>query len=373
MGALPAHRHALALVLVAALCAAAVVWHPSTASAHCSCVAASNRNHDRTRHLVKGWLDELERAVVEALKAQTEQQSNYARLQMESDERIADAQEQARARRERQRQRADAETQGRYDPDPNGCLTVERAGWPGYATAPEASLPDSGTVVRKAPEDSGARSEGGTRYAVQRIANRARLANKGVSTTDVTEYFAPGTTPRDADRVHGARELVQNLVDPLPAPELSEDYKRLPAGAVLDAQLDQVRAQQAVVRETVGYLLAMREGRTAPDGTPLRDPGIMGKFADKALYFTDLPAGAVSEMQALDLMTAYHHEPQPEEAAQRETALTERNWMSRLHAVAALNARINFLRLEVEVRSALLAATALAKDIERVPPPRALP
>ncbi|MCY4590744.1 MAG: hypothetical protein OXE86_09335 [Alphaproteobacteria bacterium] len=370
---LPGHRHALALVQVAAVCAVALVWQPPAASAHCSCVAASGRNHATTQRLVKGWLDDLERAIVEALRAQTEQLSNYSRLEIEAAERIADAQEQAEARRERQRQRAAAETQGRYDPDPNGCLTVERAGWPAYAGAPEADLPDSGTAVREAVEESPERSEGGARYAVKRAETRTELADKGVSTTDVSEYLAPVTTPRSHERVLGARELAQNLIDPMMAPELTDAYKRVPAGAVLDARLDQVRAQQAVVRETIAYLLAMREGRTAPDGTPLRAPEIMSKFVDKARYFADLPSGAVSEMQSLDLMTTYHAEPQPEEAAQRETALTERNWLSRLHAVSALNARINFLRLEVETRAALLSAAAFAKDIARLPPPRALP
>ena len=375
MVALPGRQPARALVLGVAVCAAAIVWSPPAADAHCSCVAASNRNHETTRRQVKNWLDELERAIVEALRAQTEQQSNYARLRMEQAERIADAQEQGEARRERQRQRAIAETEGRYDPDPNGCLTVERAGWPESAGAPEANLPDSGTAVRELPEDSPERSDGGTRYAVKRTETRTALADQGVSTTDVSEYLAPVTTPRREERVRGARELAQNLIDPLPAPELTDEYRRLPAGAVLDTQLDQTRAQQALVRETMAYVLAMREGRTAPDGTPLRSADIMGKFAGKALYFTDLPSGssAVSEMQALDLLTTYHHEPQPEEAAQRETALTARNWLSRIHAVSALNARINFLRLEIEARAALLSAATLAKDIARIPPPRALP
>ena len=361
---------AVGLALAAVACIGIAL--PEEAEARCcGCRWASNANHSKTRTIIKaqhrttqtrvhGWLDELERAVVEALRLQTEQFSNYQKLQIEASERIADAIQQNEALRLRQEMRARAESEGRYDPDPTGCLTVERGGYPGRGAAPEAKELRSGDAAREPLPESPERSKGGAEFAAQQRDLRDGLERKGLSTTDLKGWLEGGTVERNRDRARATALMVQNMIDPMPPPEPTEERKDTPAGLVEDIQRDGVRVRHSLVREAMSYALALREGQTAPNGAAIRPGATMAKFAAQGLFFGELPAGAVSELEALDVMTTYHHEPQAEESARRETELTARNLMKRVYEATALNARIAYLQLEVDSRRLMLEAAQLA-------------
>lgn len=365
------------LALAAAACV--VIALPEEAEARCcSCRLASNNNHKGTRTLIKaqhrstqtrvhGWLDELERAVVEALRLQTQQLSNYHKLGIEAMERIADAVQQNEALRLRQELRARAESEGRYDPDPTGCLTVERGGYPGRGAAPEAAELRNGDAAREPLPESPARSEGGAEFAAQQRDLRDGLGQKGISTTDLKAWLEGGTVERSPDRARATALLVQNMIDPMPPPEPTEERRDTPGGLVEDIERDGIRVRHSLVREAVSYALGLREGQTAPNGAAIRPGETMAKFAAQGLFFGELPEGAraVSELEALDVLTTFHHEPQAEESARRETELTSRNLMKRVYEVGALNARIAYLQLEVDSRRLMLEAAQLAAATPR--------
>ncbi len=323
--------------------------------------------HGDTRRDVRRWIDEMTEAIVEALRQQTSQLSQYDRLQIEAMERLADAQETNEALRLRQEFRASAKAEGRYDPDPNGCLTLERAGYGGTG-APEAGLESNSESARKPPPETPARTEGSVRYAVERQELRKELEGEGISTTDFRDWWDGTTVERSPERNRGTEALIQNVIDPLQPPELNEELKAAPGYRVLDSEMDGVRVRHSIVREAMAYVLGLREGQTTSPGSggmAIRSGKTMRKFADKGLYLRPLPAGAVSEMQALDVLTTYHHEPQPEEAAQRESSMTARNYMKRIYETQALHARIAYLQLEVSSRQLLVDATRMAGETPR--------
>ena len=334
------------------------------------CAPTVRSQHNQTRDAVQGWLDELGDRIEETLKLQTEQLSNYAEKQILAMERIADAQDTKAAMRLRQELRARAEGEGRYDPDPNGCLMVEMAGYPGGTSAP--AKPSNSDAATDEMPDTPERYEGSVKFATQLQDAREELEKKGVSTTDFADVLDGDTLGREPERVEGTAMLVQNIIDPMPPPEMTDEQKETPKNLVLDSRLDALRARQSMVRQSFKYALALREGRTIGEagtggGHAIRSPVSLQKIVDKARYYGTLPPGPVSELQALDVLTTYHHEPQPQEALEREGLLTEKNLLKRIYETNALNARINFLRLEIDNRMLMLAATELAGATPRMP------
>lgn len=359
-----------ALLVLSAVAVSLTTSTPAEARC-CGCTWASNSNHQETRSQVNLWITELERAVVTAIRESTKQISNYHNKQIEADKRVADAEQQNASLRLRHEFRAKAESEGRYDPDPTGCLVVERAGYPRPGNAPEADAPTLADGARSERLETAARREGGSAYAAEHIQMRAAIEQTGRSTTDWAAVLSEGTLTdpvvKEAEATATAAR-VQNVIDPAPPPELTPEDRGAPRGAAADQNRDGYRARMSLAREAFAHALALREGQFS-GGVAIRPVGVYRKLAAKSLHprpISGSDASALSELEALRVATLFHHEPGAAEAlARKDGSMTERNLLERVYEVAALNARISYLRFEQENLRLMLDAAAFAIAVPR--------
>ena len=314
----------------------------------------SDRNTVKGTREIQKRIDEMEQAIVKALKEQTSEQSAHDDREVESKKRIADAKEQNETVRERQRRRADAETQGRHDPDPVSCLAVGLAVGSGGGGGGGPYESNAGDIL------AGDTPEGGDGVARDRRSYDEKKQFEGMGgvkdpTSDWEALLGANSVDYSKEGLGPAFDrLIVNTVDPRPAEKLDEErLSQSPSGLALIAENQATLARQSLAKESGLFAMRLRAQIASSKG--------LVPYADRSLYDQqgrEIPE-RISELQALDILTVFHHAPNAEEAGERATVLTEKNLLERIYQVSALQARMDYLQLEHGNRELLLLSGIL--------------
>jgi hypothetical protein len=153
--------------------------------------------------------------------------------------------------------------------------------------------------------------------------------------------------------------IVSNSVDAMPERAMTEEELTTPEGMDRAAEMEQRMARQQAAIQTIEMSLNMRApALTDSQGT------FAGMAADSA-YNRPVPE-RLSELQQLDIRTVYHYAPGPNRIngtnGQQNGLIhmNEKGWLQEIHTIMAINARINYVRLELENRNAITNALILA-------------
>ena len=359
----------------------------SPAHPHASCTAAVRSEHGTTRNVITGEHEATRTAIKLAIEEQTAdlkekmeettqriilalangaaQNTAVIQQQTEAGRRIADAQELNETDRMRQQVRAKAES-GAFDPNPFSCqlLDIFEAGRGGGA--PMSGQGVTQQAVNRINGNDAAVQAGGARVARSVVDARDEFAGFQGSANPTTDWSLMLNEPTidlsnpDMQGVLGW--VVANSVDATPERAMTEAELSTPEGMARAAEAQQRLARQRAAIETINMSLNMR--------TPvLTDNGTYSGMASDSLYNRPVPE-SLSELQQLDIQTVYHYAPGPNRlnGTNGEDGLegmSEKGWLQEIHRITAINARINFIRLELENRSAITSALILAALSDR--------
>lgn len=299
-------------------------------------------------------IDASAERIVEGLRGLSGEQSAYQDKQIEAAKRIADGVEQNHSVRLRQEFRARAES-GQFDPNPTSCLLADL-----YEPVPEekraryAESPVAGmarTWLTAEDEDVAA---GGARLAA-RIAGEKELHEGFEGSENPTADWGllvgrPTVDFSDGQMAEVGSRIVINGVNPSPPRPISERELQTPLGVAKAAARQKAEARQQAALEAIDAVLGMRSA--AASSAPFMP------YVDDSAYSREVP-DMISALQQLDIRSSRHYAPVGAVAAQRETK-PERAMLQEILDAVAINARINYHRLELESRTAIVLALVLA-------------
>jgi hypothetical protein len=312
-------------------------------------------------------MEETTLRIIEALTLAAKENSAHIRQQTEVQRRVADAQELNATDRMRQEVRAAAES-GQFDPNPFSCSLLDIFESSRGSGAPMSGEAITGRAVNRLSGDDEDVRSGGVRLA--RSVVDARDANAGFqgSTNATTDWgFAlnqPTIDMSDPQMVEVLGWVVSNSIDPLPEPEMTAEELDTPEGMDIAAAAQRRIARQRAAIETIHMSLNMR----SPALTDTQ--GTFRSMAQDSAYNRPVPE-RLSELQQLDIRTVYHYAPGPNRVngtnGQQNglVHMNEKGWLQEIHTVMAINARINYIRLELENRNAVVNALILASLNQR--------
>jgi hypothetical protein len=351
--------------------------------AHASCTATVRSQHSGTRSLITQEHETTRDAIKEAIEKQTteleekmedttlriiraltlaaKENSAHVQQQTEAQRRFADAQEVNATDRLRQEIRAEAES-GRFDPNPFSCQLLDM-----FEAARGSGAPVTGDAV--------------TRQAVNRIsgndenvqAGGAQLARSVVDARDAYEGFRgsdnattdwafvlndPTIDLSDPDMQNVLSWIISNSVSATPARSMTEEELATPEGMARAAEAQERIGRQRAAVESINMSINMRTPVHTDDGT------LAGKAQDSS-YNRSVPE-RLSELQILDIETVSHYFPGPNRIngtnGQQNglTHMNEKGWLQEIHRIMSIDARINYIRLELENRNAITNALILA-------------
>ena len=343
----------VALILAGAFASIAPTASQAQFSAGCRCSTISGY-HRETRAHVSEETTEAARQIVDALRSQTKQNSNYIDRQVEANRRIADGEAQNRATMARSIIRAEAES-GQHDPSPDFCLLMDAAA--AAELPPKNALPGMDGVIGSAADWSAGRAvpvrENGVKMAAWLAEERSRLSEAGGAADATTDWeFALDSTTLptdDAQYRQALTRLIANTVDPFPPRPLSEDDLTSPAGLAeaVRRQVASARNRAAIAALTLRLELA----------TPVHLSNPYRTIAARSRYSDEIPE-VISEMQALDIRTTAYFAP-TQDALELRYTKTEAALLQDLIDLQSINARISLHRLEQESRNAVVLSAIL--------------
>lgn len=312
-------------------------------------------------------MEETTLRIIEALTLAAKENSAHIRQQTEVQRRVADAQELNATDRMRQEVRAAAES-GQFDPNPFSCSLLDIFESSRGSGAPTSGEAITGRAVNRLSGDDADVRAGGVRLA--RSVVDARDANAGFqgSVNATTDWgFAlnqPTIDMSDPQMVEVLSWVVSNSIDPLPEPEMTAEELDTPEGMDIAAAAQRRIARQRAAIETIHMSLNMR----SPALTDSQ--GTFSAMAQDSAYNRPVPE-RLSELQQLDIRTVYHYAPGPNRVngtnGQQNglTHMNEKGWLQEIHTIMSINARINYIRLELENRNAVVNALILASLNQR--------
>lgn len=351
--------------------------------AHAGCTATVISQHSGTRSLITKEHETTRDAIKTAIKEQTtdleakmedttlriiqtltlaaKENSAHTQQQTEAQRRFADAQEVNATDRLRQEIRAEAES-GRFDPNPFSCMLDDM-----FAASRGSGAPMSGdaiiqrTVNRITGDDEDVRS-GGAQLARSVVDARDELAGFQGSQNPTTDWSLIFTNPTidmsDPQMQEVLAWLISNSVDALPERAMTAEELSTPEGMARAATAQQRLSRKRAAIETITMSLNMRAPALTDDGS------YMG-MADDSAYNRPVPE-RLSELQQLDIQTVYHYAPGPNRLNGTNGQNGLRNvtnpnvWLEEIHRIMSINARLNYVRLELENRNAVTNSLILA-------------
>jgi hypothetical protein len=323
---------------------------------------ASEENNDRHQEL-KDHLDVKVAELIEALKGQSRENSNYQQMQVEAAQRIEDAAQVNHTQRLRDEFRATAES-GINDPNPYSCMILDLFGGSGSG----AGTDSNGTEVVSAASDfligdSPEVAEGGTVLAKKIKEDRdayQTFHEVQNATSDWGILLREPTIDLDDDEMNGfAQLMVRNLINTAPEKKVTEAEELTPAGLARIAQQEERNSRIGAAMESIAMQLNMRSA-VMTDDTAVKQ---YKQMAEDSAYNREYEGlEKLSELQQIDIMTVWNYAPKGEraEVLTNGAELSEKAWMSELHRIMSLNARINYLNLELASRDAVVNAAILA-------------
>ena len=357
---------------------------------NCASPQVVNDAHDGTRSAVRKEHETTRNAIMDAIKEQTEALTekmeettqriieamalaageNTAGLQRqtEADRRIADAQAINDTDRMRQEIRAKAES-GAFDPNPFSCqfLDMFEAGRGRGEPLTGAGITRD-AVNRITGQDEDVRA-GGTRLARSVIDARDRYAGFNGSENATTDWSFilndPTIDMSDPDMKTVISWIASNAISATPEREITDEELATPEGMARAAEAQERISRQRAALETINMSLNMRAPVHVDDGT------FAGMAEDSLYNGTRSVPGVLSELQQLDIRTVYHYAPGPNrlfgtgDGNNGLQGMNEKGWLQEIHAIMAINARINYIRLELENRNAITNSLILAAVSDR--------
>jgi hypothetical protein len=169
----------------------------------------------------------------------------------------------------------------------------------------------------------------------------------------------PTVDTSDGDMGDVANWIVNNAIDPTPPRPVTEEDEATPQGVDRAAEQQKRLARQNAASEVIEMSMNAR----AP---VLNDAdGTFSSMAADSAYNRPVP-NELSELQQLDIRTVYHYAPGPNringDPGQQNglNDMNEKGWLQEIHRVMSINTRINYLRLELENRDAIVNGLILA-------------
>lgn len=346
----------IAALLMIGFLALSIWWvpHPSSAQfAGCRCASIRAMHNDTQSHVTEETTEAASQ-IIEALRAQTQQNSRYLDRQVEAAERIADAGSQNDAQLARSRARAAAES-GKFDPNPDFCLVLDTALAPQLPA--NSDIPTAAAVAGSAASWSRGKAapiaQNGLKMAAFLAREREEIRRANGVEDATTEWSAALNQPTlnlsDELLRRALPRLIANTVDPFPPIPLSEADLKTPAGLseAVVRRATQARNQAAIAAIEFSLQLAS----PAIPSLPYK------KIAERSRYHHDIP-DLISEQQALAIRGNAYYSPDAKTLEIRHTK-TERALLQDLLDLLAINTRIAHLRLQQESRAVVVQAALL--------------
>lgn len=350
--------------------------------AHASCSATVVRQHNGTRSLITKEHEATRDAITKSIKEQTgeleekmedttlriiqtltlaaKESSAHTQQQTEAQRRFADAQEVNATDRVRQQIRAEAES-GRFDPNPFSCQLLDMFEASRGSGAPLSGSAVTQQAVNRITGDDENVKKGGAQLARSVVDARDNLAGFKGSANPTTDWSLilndPTIDLADAQMTEVLGWVVSNSVSALPERAMTEEELSTPEAMSRSAEAQQRIARKRAAIETINMSLNMR--------TPvLTDDGTYSNMAKDSSYNRNVPE-RLSELQMLDIRTVSHYAPGPNRLNGTNgqnglTQMNEKGWLSEIHQIMSIDARINYIRLELENRNAITNALILA-------------
>ncbi|PTX52528.1 hypothetical protein IQ03_01219 [Gemmobacter caeni] len=347
-------------------------------NAHSGTRDVIREEHETTRNAIMDAIEEQTEAltekmeettlrIIEALTLAAKENSAHIRQQTESQRRVADAQELNATDRMRQEVRASAES-GQFDPNPFSCSLLDIFESSRGSGAPMTGDGVTQRAVSRLSGDDEDVQAGGTQIAVSVVNARDTYSGFRGSENATTDWSfmlnEPTIDLSDPQMQDVLGWVVTNSVDPLPEPKMTAAELDTPEGMSMAAEAQKRIARQRAAIETINMSLNMRTPALTDN------QGTFRSMADDSAYNRPVPE-RLSELQQLDIRTVYHYAPGPNRVngtnGQQNglVHMNEKGWLQELHTIMAINARINYIRLELENRNAVVNALILASLNER--------
>lgn len=316
-----------------------------------------NDNHED----LKDHLDIRVTDLIEALKGQSRENSNYQQMQVEAAQRIEDAHQVNATQRLRDEFRAKAES-GENDPNPFSCLILDLFG-NGSSSTPDPNNTGSAVVrdiVNFVDGDDPIVQTGGVRMAASIAKDKDDyedfMESKNASTDWSLMMKEPSIDMEDPKVRRLAEILVRNTINTSPERSVPDAEKGTPQGLGRIAKLEETRARYKAALESIAMQLNMRT--SVMEGEAVEKYRTMAR--DSA-YNREIP-NRISELQQIDIMTVWNYAPKGKRAEDliNGAKLSEKAWLFELHRIMSLNTRINYLNLEMASRDAVVNAAILA-------------
>ena len=320
---------------------------------------------DRQTEHIDGRLDAVAQRLTETLALQAGENSAHLDKQIEAHRRIRDAAEINATDRLRQRVRSEAES-GAFDPSPFSCLLRDMSAARRRSAAPmRVGSAVARRVTARIFGDDDAVKAGGVRLsrsvveARDRFAGMAEFSHSINPTADWSLLLDAPTLDTGGRMPQVADWIVANAIDPTPPRPPTPADMATPQGIDRAAQAQKTLSRQRAAAETIAMALNLRE-------PVLHDSEeTFEKIAKDSGYRRDVPA-TLSELQQLDILVTQHFAPGPKRLDgdggmhNGLDSMNEKGWLQELHRVMSVNARINYLRLELASRAAIVDALILA-------------
>lgn len=353
-------------VLAAAACAAVAFSSDQVAAGGCECTSEIAAYAQQTQMVVNAHTDAVGESIIEAFLRGVQQLSAYIERQSSADARIADAQEEVETLRQRALARAAAEAT-RYTITGEACVAATAAAKMSQALSDQTGIFLNGfdftNSLRnwsRGNDDAGVVNKGGVATAGYLMAARDQHARElGVldPTSDVRAITNNLTLIQPANGGDPAvQTLLINLVDPTPPAPLTQTDLQTPTGLTEAARRQADDARRSAATSIFEFILNLQAARPAHEVEgwirEVMPPG----------YGAKIPADGISELQMLDVMIRAKY-PNPAWHASMVGASPEAVQRELLQ-VQAMSLYVEWLRFDLERRTAMVAAVDLARGLD---------
>lgn len=328
-----------------------------------------DEEHNATRDQVKTSIEKQTKDQIKALKeqmallidnlkGQSLENTNYQKMQIEAAQRIEDAAQINHTNRLKDQIRAEAES-GKYDPNPFACMLLGLFDSTDRAEAERLNGSDIAEEVNDyLTGNTPSVKKGGLKLTEEIAANKQKFANtdgKVNASADWSLLSEKGTLRFDeADFAELSGIIIRNSMDSTPMRAPTADEYESSEG------LDRI----ADYEEYTGRMSAALQSITMTNN--MYDPVLVSQdalekyrtMAANSAYNREI-GDVLSEMQQLDIRIVQEYAP-------TETVRLERGdmevaqWLEQIHGVLALNARVDYIALELAARDARVNALILA-------------
>ena len=338
-----------------------------------------SQEHDQTREQVVNAIEQQTTdlsdhldlkfdILIEALRGQARENSNYQQMQVEAAQRVEDAAQVNETNRLKDEFRAKAES-GEFDPNPFSCMMIDMFasdGGGGGGGATSGSDVARSTAAWAAGEHPAVQAGGAqmSRHVVEKAQEYEGYGGSPDATSDFGLLLDDPTIDfDDPEMAEVAGLIMNNLIDSQPKRNVSEKELATPAGIDRQAKIQEQRTRKSASIKSIEMAMNMRDNVLAGSGVESFRTMAKDSAYNRGTDFEDL-----SELQQIDIMTVWNYAPQGE----RLKALTgshedpgkninsEKAWLYEIHRIMSLNTRIAYLQLELMNRDAIVNAGILA-------------